>query len=53
VESRPDCEVVSCSGRGAVPFLVYVFVFGAHGDTSLVPPVIGRTTGEPDVAMPR
>jgi hypothetical protein len=28
-------------------------VFGAHGDTSLVPPAIGRTTGEPAIAMPR
>jgi hypothetical protein len=26
-----------------------VFVFGAHAGTSLVPPVIGRTTGEPDI----
>lgn len=35
VESRPDC--------GAVPRLV--IVLGAHAGTSLVSPVIGRTTG--------
>jgi hypothetical protein len=39
VESRPDW--------GAVSGLV--FVFGAHAGTSLVPPVIGRTKGEPDI----
>jgi hypothetical protein len=50
VESRPDCEVVSRPDCAAVSCLV--FVFGAHGDTSLVPPVIGRTADEPDVAMP-
>ena len=37
--------------RGAVSCLV--FVHRAHGGTSLVPPAIGRTTGDPAVAMPR
>ncbi len=43
VEARSDC--------GAVSRLI--FEFGAHGDTSLVLRVIGRTTGEPVVVMPR